>query len=145
MKFKDYQEEKKEIVFEIACSKGTYIRTVCEEVAQRLHTIGNMKELERVMVGEFHLKEAVTVEELRKKAHEQGWLHQHIITMETLLKNNPNLKLEDFKLRLFLNGVVLSVKKPDGIFKIYDEKGTFIGTGTVVSNQLKRDIIVSDN
>lgn len=145
MQLKDYQEEKKEIVFEIACSKGTYIRTVCEEVAQRLHTIGNMKELERVMVGEFHLKEAVTVEELRKKAHEQGWLHQHIITMETLLKNNPNLKLEDFKLRLFLNGVVLSVKKPDGIFKIYDEKGTFIGTGTVVSNQLKRDIIVSDN
>ncbi len=145
MQLKDYQEEKKEIVFEIACSKGTYIRTVCEEVAQRLHTIGNMKELERVMVGEFHLKEAVTVEELRKKAHEQEWLHQHIITMEILLKNNPNLKLEDFKLRLFLNGVVLSVKKPDGIFKIYDEKGTFIGTGTVVSNQLKRDIIVSDN
>lgn len=142
MQLKEYQEDKNEIVFEVACSKGTYVRTVCEEIAKRLNTIGNMKELERTKVGEFHVKDAVTIEELKQNAHEKNWLQGRIITMETLLKNNPNLKLEDFKLRLFLNGVVLNRKAPDGIFKIYDDKDRFIGTGTVINNQLKRDIII---
>lgn len=142
MQLKEHQEDKNEIVFEVACSKGTYIRTLCEEIAKRLHTIGSMKELERVKVGEFHIKDAIRVEELKQNACESDWLQEHIITMETLLKNNPNLKLNDFKLRLFLNGVVLQVDVPDGVFKIYNQKGIFIGTGTILNKQLKRDVIV---
>lgn len=142
MQLKEYQQDKNEIVFRVACSKGTYIRTVCEEIAQRLHTIGNMKELERVKVGNFHIKDAVKIEEVKENGKTQQWLETHILTMEKLLKNNPNLKLDDFKLRLFLNGVVLKVNAPDGILKIYDQRNGFIGTGTIVSNQLKRDIIV---
>lgn len=142
MQLKEYQQDKNEIVFKVACSKGTYIRTVCEEIAQRLHTIGNMKELERVKVGNFHIKDAVKIEEVKENGKTQQWLETHILTMEKLLKNNPNLKLDDFKLRLFLNGVVLKVNAPDGILKIYDQRNIFIGTGTIVSNQLKRDIIV---
>lgn len=142
LELKEYRQKEKQIVFEVACSKGTYIRTLCEEIAQRLHTIGNMKELERVKVGDFHIKDAVKIGELKECAYESIWLQKHIITMETLLKNNPNLKLDDFKLRLFLNGVVLNIKAPDGVFRIYDQKDTFIGTGTVICNQLKRDIIV---
>ena len=43
---------------------------------------------------------------------------------------------------MFLNGVNLEFKLEDGIYRIYNEKNEFIGTGTIKSNVLKRDIIV---
>lgn len=142
VELKEYCEVEKQIVFEVSCSKGTYIRTLCEQIAEKLHTIGNMKELERIKVGDFLVKDAVTIQQVRENCQIPEWRKEHIITMEILLKNNPNLKLNDFKLRLFLNGVVLNISVLDGIYKIYDEKDRFIGTGIVINNQLKRDIIL---
>ena len=40
-------------VFEVECSKGTYIRSLCEDIAEKLGTVGYMKELERVVVRRF--------------------------------------------------------------------------------------------
>ena len=49
-----------EIQFEVSCSKGTYIRSLCEDIAKKIGTVGYMKELQRTKVGNFVIEEAVT-------------------------------------------------------------------------------------
>ena len=48
------------------CSKGTYIRTLCENIAEKLKTVGYMKELTRLQVGNFKLEKSVTIEQIEE-------------------------------------------------------------------------------
>ena len=127
--------QNKTIEFRVHCSKGTYIRTLCENIAERLHTVGYMKELNRSQVGEFKIEDSITIEELEKSAY------NNFITIEDYFDLCQNINLNEKKLKLFLNGVQLTYNLDDGIYKIYsDEK--FIGIGIVNNNLLKREIIL---
>jgi len=132
----------KEINFTVSCSKGTYIRSLCEDIAVRLGTIGFMKELNRIQVGEFNINQAVTIEELQENINNVDFLNKHFISLEKLFERNSQLKLDDKKLKFFFNGVCLTFKLPDGLYRIYDNASRFIGTGTVKGGLLKRDIII---
>ena len=46
-------ESEKTITFKVHCSKGTYIRSLCETISEKLETVGYMKELDRIKVGSF--------------------------------------------------------------------------------------------
>ena len=130
-------KENKTISFKVQCSKGTYIRTLCEEIAKRLGTLGYMKELNRTQVGEFKIENSITVEELDNNEI----LSKNFITIEEYFKNVECIQLNSSKIKLFLNGVQLSYNVKDGIYRIYEEN-KFIGIGVVKNNLLKRDIIV---
>lgn len=129
--------ENMEITFRVSCSKGTYIRTLCEKIAEELGTIGYMKELKRIQVGEFNIKDSITIEELEN----QEIVSNKFITIEKYFSNSENIVLNERKLQLFLNGVQLTYELKDGIYKIYKEN-EFIGIGTVKNKLLKRDIII---
>ena len=133
-----YNNEENEIEFEISCSKGTYIRTVCEELASRLDTIGYMKELNRIQVGEFNIKNAYTLNEI-KNNNEQ--IEEMLISIEELFKNKEKIELENKQLQLFLNGINLKTEKEDGVYKIYNNSN-FVGLGIINANRLKRDVII---
>lgn len=130
----EYNE--KNIDFIVSCSKGTYIRSLCEDIAEKLNTVGYMKNLERLQVGEFNIEKSVLIDDVNIEN-----IEKYLYTLEDILKDTPKLNLNSKKLKLFLNGVQLTVKKAEGLYKIYvDNK--FIGTGTVKKNLLKRDIII---
>ena len=57
--------------FSVTCSKGTYIRTLCHDIGEKLQVGGCMEELERTKVGRFLKEDAVTLDEVRQKM-EQG-------------------------------------------------------------------------
>lgn len=130
--------ENNEITFEVSCSKGTYIRTLCEDIAKKLGTIGYMKELTRTSVNEFKLENAVTIDEIKENSL---IVKEKVINIETIFKDKPELKLNDRKKELFLNGVRLTFEKPNDIYRIYNNN-EFIGLGTVQDNLLKRDVII---
>ena len=132
--------EKKQIEFRVKCSKGTYIRTLCENIAEKLKTVGYMKELKRTQVGEFELKDAITIEELENLVNKNED-NKNFITIENYFKNAPSITLDEKRIKLFLNGVRLTFNLDDGIYKIYYNK-SFVGTGIVNSKLLKRDIII---
>ena len=129
-------KEKKEIEFEVSCSKGTYIRSLCEDIAKKMGTIGYMKELQRTQVGTFTLEQSILIEDLTKET-----IKEHIITIEDLFKKLENIELNERKLQLFLNGVKMSFDLKDGIYKIYSNQ-QFIGIGIVKDKLLKRDIVI---
>ena len=126
----------KNIEFIVSCSKGTYIRSLCEDIAEKLNTVGYMKNLKRLQVGEFNIDCAIKIDEINIENYDK-----YLYTLEDILKESPKLNLSSKKLNLFLNGVQLTVQNENGLYKIYvDNK--FIGTGTVKNNLLKRDIIL---
>ena len=129
-------KQNKKIEYKVHCSKGTYIRSLCEDIAEKLGTIGYMAELERLKVGKFILKNAVSIDDLEKKN-----IEKNIITIEEIFKNNEKINLTRKKLELFLIGVQITYDNPDGVYKIYCEN-KFIGTGTVKEKLLKRDVII---
>lgn len=129
-------KQNKKIEYKVHCSKGTYIRSLCEDIAEKLGTIGYMAELERLKVGKFILKNAVSIDDLEKEN-----IEKNIITIEEIFKNNEKINLTRKKLELFLNGVQITYDSPDGVYKIYCEN-KFIGTGTVKEKLLKRDVII---
>ena len=134
--------ENKEIVFTVECSKGTYIRTLCENIAEKLDTIGCMKELERVQVGKFNICQSVTINELKNNKDNVDFIKKNFISFEELLYDKQEIILEDKKIQLFLNGVKLSKNMADDIYRIKDTNNNFIGTGEVRNGILKRDVIV---
>ena len=128
------------IEFKVHCSKGTYIRTLCETIAENLGTIGYMKELNRTQVGQFELKQSVTIEDIEQNKDNEEFWNEHVITMQKFFENYPDIKLEEKQLALFLNGVQLIYDKLDGLYQIKINDNV-IGIGTVNNKLLKREII----
>ena len=120
----------------VSCSKGTYIRSLCEDIAEKLNTVGYMKNLKRLQVGKFNIKDAVYIDDINLEN-----VDEHLITLEELLKRTESISLNEKKLKLFLNGVQLTCNNNDGLYKIY-VANKFIGTGTIKKGLLKRDIIL---
>lgn len=137
----DINKIEKQISFEVSCSKGTYIRTLCEDIAKKLETVGYMKELRRIKVGDFDISNAIDVDDLEEIVTNKDLLNEHFISVEKLFKDSSEINLNDKKLGLFLNGVKLDYNNEDGLYRIYNN-GEFIGVGVIQKGLLKRDIII---
>lgn len=133
----EINKKQNEIKWKVACSKGTYIRSLCEDIATKLGTIGYMKELNRTKVGNFTLQRAISLEELEKNPEK---IEEHIVTMQEIFKEFPNIPLEKNQINKFLNGVLLETEKQDGIYNI--DTNEYIGLGIVKGKKLKRDIVI---
>lgn len=132
----NFSKERSEIEYKVSCSKGTYIRSLCEDIAQRLGTIGFMEALNRTSVGIFKIEDAMTINQLQI-----GNINEKIITIESFFEDKKKILLSDKDLNLLLNGVKLHRDFEDGIYRIYSAD-IFIGVGTIKGGILKRDIIL---
>ena len=134
--------KEKEIQFEVFCGKGTYIRTLCEDIAQKMGTVGYMKELKRIQVGEFKIEESISIDDLEKNKDNDQYLRNKIISIEKIFNDKNKIELDDKKMRLFLNGVKITQNFENNIYRIYNKNKAFIGTGIIQNKLLKRDIII---
>ena len=151
----------KQINFKVQCSKGTYIRSLCEDIAEKLGTVGFMKELKRTVVGDFKIENAITVEELKEKIENEDY--SCIISIEEIFKNNDRIDLRQQDYSKYVNGVKLELENckitesdmtlrnikaepkesnlKDEVYRIY-LYNKFIGLGIVSENKLKRDLLL---
>ena len=127
--------EKDSIIFKVSCSKGTYIRVLCEDIAKKLGTVGLMQNLRRTRVDKFDIKDACLLENLDKAK---------IISIEECFKDFPNINLDDKQTMAFLNGVKIKENQENGVYSVYN-KNKYLGLGTIENKSLKRDVIVIDN
>lgn len=109
-------------------SKGTYIRVLCEDIAEKLGTCGTMTKLNRIKSGRFSLYESCKIEEISE---------DKIVSMEKLFDNKIIIEKD---LDRLLNGIKLRFELPDGIYNLYTNK--YIGIGKIENNYLKREIIL---
>lgn len=128
-----------ELTINVKCSKGTYIRSLCEDIAVKLETLGYMKELNRIQIGEFNIKDSVTIEEF--KANIENKDYSNIIGIEEIFKEIPEITIKQREYEKYLNGVKIDTDNMDGIYRIYlDNK--FSGLGIVENKKLKRDLVI---
>ena len=127
------------ITYKVSCSKGTYIRVLCENIAEKLGTVGLMQNLKRVQVDLFNIKDSVELEEIKEKDIKE--IQQKIIPIEKVFLDKQEICLNARKTELFLNGVKLSQELPDGLYRIFNNN-KFIGLGIIEDKLLKRDIVI---
>ena len=130
----EYQNNK--IKFEVECSKGTYIRTLCEDIAKKLGTVGCMEELQRTKVNNFKIEDSILLDDITLENAEKN-----MIKIEEVFKEKETIELDNKKLELFLNGVKLTYNLPNSIYRIYNNE-QFIGIGVIENKLLKRDIVI---
>lgn len=134
----EVSKDTKEIVYKVWCSKGTYIRSLCEDIAKKLETVGFMKDLNRTRVGEFERNQAIKISDVENI---KDLSNLKFISIEEFFKNKKSINLNEEKMIKFLNGVKVFVGLEDGIYKVYNNK-EFVGIGVVKDKKIKRDIVV---
>lgn len=142
IKLMNIDAQKKQIQFEVFCGKGTYIRSLCEDIAEKLETVGYMESLRRIQVGDFKIEESSKIQELEENKEDTKYLESKMISVEEIFKNKEKIKLDDRKMQLFLNGVKITQNQENDIYRIYDKNEKFIGIGIIQDKLLKRDIIL---
>ena len=142
IKLMNIDAQKKQIQFEVFCGKGTYIRSLCEDIAEKLETVGYMENLKRIQVGDFKIEESSKIQELEENKEDIKYLESKIISVEEIFKKKEKIKLDDRKMQLFLNGVKITQNQENDIYRIYDKNEKFIGIGIIQDKLLKRDIIL---
>ncbi|MDP2861437.1 MAG: tRNA pseudouridine(55) synthase TruB [Desulfobacterales bacterium] len=104
-----------EIVFDVSCSGGTYIRTLCADIGKALGCGGHLKELRRVESCGFGIREASTIEDLEKLASD-GNLSDRLISMSDALPDMPSHTADDVLIEKISRGKTIAERD------IYQEK-----------------------
>ncbi|HIN87781.1 MAG TPA: tRNA pseudouridine(55) synthase TruB [Nitrospinaceae bacterium] len=101
------KKEKNQVLFEVRCSAGTYIRTLSHDIGKKLGCYAHMVRLTRTKVGLFGLGRTLTLEEL-KLAYEEGSLPEKLLPLEEALNFLPAIRVKEEYLESVSHGVALS-------------------------------------
>jgi tRNA pseudouridine55 synthase len=101
------KKEENQVLFEVRCSAGTYIRTLSHDIGKKLDCYAHMVRLTRTKVGLFGLGRTLTLEEL-KVAYEEGSLPEKLLPLEEALNFLPAIRVKEEYLESVSHGVALS-------------------------------------
>ncbi|MDR1375258.1 MAG: tRNA pseudouridine(55) synthase TruB [Holosporaceae bacterium] len=126
-----------EATFKVSCSKGTYIRSLARDMAEKVGSLGYVKSLRRSKSGFFSLKDSISLEKLIKMG-DTAQMADILIPLERPLDDIPALNLGDRDIGMLRNGLRLTIKKEE-VFssevRIFDDVNQrFHGIGFVSSN-----------
>ena len=116
-----------EFELEVNCSSGTYIRSLCRDIAEALNTYGIMTHIQRTRCGGFYLKDAETLQDL-----EAGTIN--IIPLKDVF-DYIEINLESDDKEKLLNGTHIPYQIDNGLYKLFYNK-EFLGVGKVSDNML---------
>jgi tRNA pseudouridine55 synthase len=125
---------------QVRCSKGTYIRTLVEDIAQVLGCGAHVSSLRRLSTGPFNEAQMVsmeTIENLSKDAEEgNAALDQLLVPVDSALEHLTEINLtEEMTYQLCLGQAVSVPQAPtEGLLRIYDHKRAFIGIGAILDD-----------
>lgn len=123
-------------ILDVVCSKGTYIRTLCNDIGESLGCGGCMSSLRRVKAGAFSIEQAHTIDEIQAAA-DNGELDGVIVPVDRLFSSYPALTVSETAERKLRNGNIIKLTAPNGTYRVYTETGGFLLLGEVSDNKLK--------
>ena len=114
-----------QITFKVSCSKGTYIRTLGEDIAKKIGTKGYLTNLERIRVGKIKKIDSFSVEQIEELSIEE---RKKLLKPVYQLLELPKIELNNTDTRNILNGQNLDIEIEAGEILLFSEK-SFIGIG----------------
>lgn len=122
-----------------ACSRGTYVRSLCESIAQRLGTVGYVPILIRTKSGPFISERALTIAQLETEKS-KGTLWNTVISCEEAMAFLPELRLPQDRITPTKNGLETHVRgADDGLVRVYGET-EFLGIGEIKRERFRLTI-----
>ena len=119
------------VYMKAACSKGTYIRSLCYDIGEKLNVGGTMADLNRSETSVFNQESSVNIENLTKEN-----IDDYIITIEEALSFYPKITVNSSFTKLLVNGVKVfdmrltnDKREKNVLYRVYDNEGIFIGIG----------------
>ncbi|SKB66569.1 tRNA pseudouridine55 synthase [Lachnospiraceae bacterium] len=115
------------VTMEISCGKGTYIRSLCRDIGEKLGVGAAMEELTRTRAAGFTDEEALTLDEVESLMKEIGvsGVEKHIHTVESVFADYPELTVSGRTEHLVWNGNAFQTDAPDGTYRVKIADGAF--------------------
>lgn len=136
----EFDGQTQECTLNVLCSKGTYIRSLADDLGRMLGCGAVMSGLRRTYAAGFSLKDCVTLDALSELA-QQGKLSQCMIPLERALAAYPSLSVTQAQAVRFANGGALDAdrlrfaEKRDGLFRVYSPDERFLGLGELLPGE----------
>lgn len=132
---------KHEASFLCCCSKGTYIRTLAQDIALSLQSLGYVVELARLKVGSFSQEDSINVEKLLTKPHENArdFLEERCLKVESVLDDIPVLEANEDQIRKIKFGQMVTFEggQDRNILWIKDKNSKVVAIGKLFSENFK--------
>lgn len=125
------------VEFIVTCSKGTYIRSLCYDIGNKLRVGATMWELERIKTGNFSIEDSINLQDINEDN-----IKEFIISAEEALSKYEKIEIDEYFIRLLKNGVKVKDKrlldkiKSNDILRVYEEN-KFIGLGQKTKEEFK--------
>lgn len=123
-------------LLKIACSKGTYVRTLCNDIGASLGCGACMSSLRRISAGAFSVESAHSIDEVENAANE-GQLVDIMLPVDTLFSALPELKVPESTANRLKTGNIIKISAADGDYRVYSDSGEFLLVGKVENEKLK--------
>ncbi len=130
--------ELKEVSFTVFCTKGTYIRSLVNDIGKNIGCGATMVALERIQTGNFKIEDSIPLYDYLKLEYFD--MVEKIISIEEYYKEAKKVTLNETEYEQFLNGVKIRLIGQNQIVRIY-MNGVYHGLGRIEDNILKRFII----
>lgn len=116
----------------VSCSKGTYIRTLCHDIGEKLGCGGCMEQLLRTQVGPFYIEDSLKLEEI-EILQDLDQISEHVQAIDSLFQMYPAVSVKREHLKMLLNGNALysrqvekyGIPEREGLVRMYDTDGNF--------------------
>lgn len=119
------------ISMKVSCSKGTYIRSLCYDIGEKLGVFATMTELNRAKTSVFSQEESININDLTKEN-----INGYILSMEEALEKYDKIIVRGKYVNLLINGVRVGDNRftndkviNQKLYRVYDEENNFIGLG----------------
>lgn len=120
-----------DFVLSVSCSKGTYIRTLCNDIGERLGCLACMSALRRTNAGPFGVRDAHTLSEIAEDPE------RYIIPVDSLFSEHPAIELSAAQTAKLKYGNILNVSAKNGTYRVYGENGDFLALANISAGKLK--------
>lgn len=119
------------ISMKVTCSKGTYIRSLCYDIGEKLGVFATMMQLNRVKTSVFSQEKSININELTKEN-----INDYILSMEEALEKYDKIIVNKKYVKLLVNGVRIADGRftkdkviNNKLYRVYDDENNFIGLG----------------
>ena len=132
---------KREVSFDVYCTKGTYVRSLVNDIGKKLGCGATMVELIRLKNGNFDIKDSIPLYDFLKLNFEE--MKKRIITIDDYYTDLKRINMDEIEYTKFVNGVKLEYNEQDKLVKVY-ENNKYRGLGQIKDGILKRYLIENE-
>ena len=129
----------------IECSKGTYIRTLAEDIAKKLGTVGHIDQLRRLNIKCFHDQSMFSFSQIMKAKS----INQFLLPIDIPLKHLAKKDFSESESSMFTNGLSIQTNQRSNnesdYIRIYNDESVFLGLGLYSNGYIKPKIVFSNN